>query len=91
MSIDAANKAAKSVSMCGEMAGDQRYVRLLLGLGLRAFSVNPESFLEVKQMINNSEIRSLTRLSNRMLKAKTSAEISLLLEQINGQNSFFSV
>ncbi|OUD14228.1 phosphoenolpyruvate--protein phosphotransferase [Thioflexithrix psekupsensis] len=84
MSIDAANKAAKSVSMCGEMAGDQRYVRLLLGLGLRAFSVNPESFLEVKQTINHSEIKGLIRLANRMLKAKTNEEVTSLLEQING-------
>jgi phosphotransferase system enzyme I (PtsI) len=71
--------------MCGEMASDSRYVRLLLGLGLRAFSVNPEAFLEVKQIINSSDMKGLSRLANRLLKAKTGTEILPLLEQINNR------
>jgi phosphotransferase system enzyme I (PtsI) len=84
MSIDAANKAAKPISMCGEMASDSRYVRLLLGLGLRSFSVHPSALLEIKQIINNSDITGLARLTNKILKTGSPLEILELLETING-------
>ncbi len=83
MSIDAAAKAGKPISMCGEMASDIRYVRLLLGLGLRSFSVNPEAFLEVKQIINNSDMNGLSLLANQVLQATSSADITDLLATIN--------
>lgn len=41
-------------SMCGEMAGDPRYTRLLLGLGLTHFSMHPNNLLAVKQVIQRS-------------------------------------
>ncbi|MDY6993155.1 MAG: putative PEP-binding protein, partial [Pseudomonadota bacterium] len=83
ISIEAAYKANKPISMCGEMASDSRYIRLLLGLGLRAFSVNPESFLEVKQLINNSDMKGLGRIANKMLKTCNQSELNQLLETIN--------
>ncbi|MCK5524460.1 MAG: phosphoenolpyruvate--protein phosphotransferase [Thiomargarita sp.] len=83
MSIDAAKKAEKPISMCGEMASDTRYIRLLMGLGLRSFSVNPEAFLEIKQIINNSSIEGLAPLSNKILNTAYQAEISKILETIN--------
>jgi phosphotransferase system enzyme I (PtsI) len=83
MSVDAAKSAGKSISMCGEMASDSRYVRLLLGLGLRSFSVNPESYLEVKQVIINSDISDLAHLATRMLNMSFQADIAELLEAIN--------
>lgn len=83
ISIDAANKANKAISMCGEMASDSRYVRLLLGLGLRSFSVHPEAFLEIKQIINNSDMTGLAQLANRTLKIYSPNEINKLLEIIN--------
>jgi len=84
MSIDASNKAGKSISMCGEMASDTRYVRLLLGLGLRTFSVNPEAFLEVKQIINNTQLNvTLTRQANKLLKTVSQLEMQRLLDHIN--------
>src|SRR5574337_198959 len=43
--------AGKPVSVCGEMAGDARYTRLLLGLGLRSFSMHPAQILAVKQEV----------------------------------------
>lgn len=83
MAIDAANGAGKPISLCGEMASDTRYVRLLLGLGLRSFSVHPEAFLEVKQVINQSEVVELTLLLNRILNTTCFSEITDLLEEIN--------
>jgi phosphoenolpyruvate-protein phosphotransferase (PTS system enzyme I) len=83
MSIDAAVKVDKPISMCGEMASDSRYVRLLLGLGLRYFSVNPEAFLEVKQIINNSDMKGLSQRTNEILQTSSPTEITERLEAIN--------
>jgi phosphotransferase system enzyme I (PtsI) len=83
MSIDAAVKVGKPISMCGEMASDSRYVRLLLGLGLRYFSVNPEAFLEVKQIINNSDMKGLSQRTNEILQTSSPTEITERLEAIN--------
>ena len=49
------------VAMCGEMAGDRRYTRLLLGLGLTEFSMHPSSVLEVKRLIIESDVAHLRR------------------------------
>lgn len=81
--IRAAADDKTPVSMCGEMAGDRRYIRLLLGMGLRSFSVNPKSILEVKEIITGSNLRSLTRLTNKILKTAHQDEINALLEQLN--------
>ncbi|OQY45079.1 MAG: phosphoenolpyruvate--protein phosphotransferase [Candidatus Parabeggiatoa sp. nov. 2] len=83
MSIDGATKVGKPISMCGEMASDSRYVRLLLGLGLRSFSVNPEAFLEIKKIINNSNMKGLARFAKKILKTSSQADIADLLETIN--------
>ncbi len=58
-----------SVAVCGEMAGDSRYTRLLLALGLREFSMHPGHLLEVKQVIRKTDIpratAALTKWLNR--------------------------
>ncbi|MEM7020543.1 MAG: phosphoenolpyruvate--protein phosphotransferase [Pseudomonadota bacterium] len=81
--IKTAKNAGKSVSMCGEMASDQRYVRLLLGMGLRNFSVNPESLLEVKEVINGSRLRGLKRMADRVLNSEGSEEAEEWLTRMN--------
>jgi phosphotransferase system enzyme I (PtsI) len=83
ISIEAANKANKPISMCGEMAGDSRYIRLLLGLGLRSFSVHPEAFLEVKKIINSTDLTGLALLASQVVKTGSPSEISRLVEVIN--------
>lgn len=82
-SIIEANKAGKAIGMCGEMASDPRYIRLLLGLGLRTFSVNPESFLEIKKIIANTDMKGLSRQANRMLRTYSQADMISLLDTIN--------
>lgn len=69
------------VAMCGEMAGDARYTRLLLALGLRNFSVHPASLLEVKQIILESETGNLDEMARRALAADCGAEVAALLEE----------
>jgi phosphotransferase system enzyme I (PtsI) len=49
----------KDVSVCGEMAGDVSMTRLLLGLGLRSFSMHPSQILAVKQRLLVSDTRRL--------------------------------
>ncbi|MGN6900642.1 phosphoenolpyruvate--protein phosphotransferase, partial [Neisseria sp. P0017.S010] len=52
--IRTANRMEKGVSICGEMAGDTVFTRLLLGMGLRRFSMNPNNLLSVKNIILHS-------------------------------------
>ncbi len=77
------HQADKPVSMCGEMAGDPRYVRLLLGLGLRYFSVNPETLLEVKHIIRHSDLNKLRPLAKQVLNSQDSHQIEDLVAQMN--------
>lgn len=79
MTIGAGKKAGKPVAMCGEMAGEKEYTQLLLGLGLREFSVHPATLLEVKKIINDTSIGELKKLTTAALKATNGAEINLLL------------
>jgi phosphotransferase system enzyme I (PtsI) len=78
--IEAGDRAGRPVSMCGEMAGDPRYVRLLLALGLREFSVHPAALLEIKQIINNSDTRELVRLQPDILACVSGTSVAALLE-----------
>ncbi len=79
--INAGLAAHIPVAMCGEMAGDIRYVRLLLALGLRCFSVHPASVLEVKQIIMESDLKELRELARRALTASSGAEVAAVLEE----------
>ena len=56
LTIQAGTRFGIPVAMCGEMAGDPRFTRLLLGLGLTEFSMHPASILEVKRQIIEADI-----------------------------------
>lgn len=71
------------VAMCGEMAGDSSYTRLLLGLGLREFSVHPNVLLEVKEVITNSDISRLKRLVHRVMRTTRPGNRAALVEELN--------
>ena len=53
------NRQSKGVSVCGEMAGDVGLTRLLLGLGLRSFSMHPAQILAVKQEVLRADAGKL--------------------------------
>ncbi|MEW8681679.1 MAG: phosphoenolpyruvate--protein phosphotransferase [Candidatus Thiodiazotropha endolucinida] len=57
--IDAANRADIPVSMCGEMAGEPRYARLLIGMGLRELSMQPSALLEARELVRQSSLATL--------------------------------
>jgi phosphotransferase system enzyme I (PtsI) len=81
--IRAGRSSGIQVAMCGEMAGDSRYTRLLLGLGLKEFSVHPNALLEIKQVINESHVGDLRKQSARVMRAATSARRDDLIEEMN--------
>ena len=82
--IDAAARCHIPVAMCGEMAGDLRYVRLLLGLGLREFSVHPATLLEVKRIVNSTSFGAVSTLAAELLNSRSQSEAQELLIAING-------
>lgn len=57
--INAGQRAGKSVSVCGEMAGDAKLTRLLLGMGLTEFSMHPRQLLDVKQEILSAHTNAI--------------------------------
>ncbi len=71
------------VSLCGEMAGDPAYTRLLLGLGLRQFSMHPANILEVKRAIISTDVRKVEKLARSMMRAASPHRTQLLLDRIN--------
>lgn len=69
MTIMAGKKAGIDVAVCGEMAGDIKLTRLLLGMGLREFSMHPAQLLAVKQEILNSDLAALTTHTRKIMRA----------------------
>ncbi|MFI4980795.1 MAG: phosphoenolpyruvate--protein phosphotransferase [Nevskiales bacterium] len=79
MTIEAGEQSGVPVAMCGEMAGDPRHTRLLLGLGLTEFSMHPASVLEVKRIIMESNVAELRRQAQRVLAARGMREFQDLV------------
>ncbi|MCO5101668.1 MAG: phosphoenolpyruvate--protein phosphotransferase [Burkholderiaceae bacterium] len=69
MTIRAARRAGKPVAVCGEMAGDWGATHLLLGMGLREFSMHPASLLRVKREILRADVAQLAPRVTRLLQA----------------------
>ena len=68
--IQAANAAGKPVCVCGEMAGDTTFTRLLLGMGLRSFSMHPAQILAVKQEIVRADVSKLEGWAQQVMQAE---------------------
>ncbi len=83
MTIRAANKAGKPVSVCGEMAGDASLTRLLLGFGLRQFSMHPAHILSIKRQVLQTNLPRLGTLVRKILASSDSEQIVPLLAKLN--------
>ena len=81
--ISAGIKNKIPVSLCGEMAGDPNYTRLLLGLGLKSFSMHPSAIPEVKNIIINSDLTKLDKLSKKIVSCDSSIEKNKLIKKLN--------
>ena len=82
MTIDAGKKADIPVSMCGEMASDTLYTRLLLGMGLEYFSVQANALLEIKHIIVNSTLNNLQKETQSIMALYDSNEIKSRVQQL---------
>jgi phosphotransferase system enzyme I (PtsI) len=80
--IATASKSGVPVSVCGEMAGDTKLTRLLLGMGLREFSMHPTQLLAVKQEILNSDLNEIAPHMKKILKTMEPAAITAAVEQL---------
>jgi phosphotransferase system enzyme I (PtsI) len=83
MTIDAGHVAGIPVAMCGEMAGDPRYTRLLLGMGLREYSMHHTALQEVKSVVNNSSMASLAPLVQELLEKTEAVHIPDRVDSLN--------
>ena len=82
MTISAGAKADVPVAVCGEVAGDIKLTRLLLGLGLREFSMHPAQLLSVKQEILNSDITLLEPPVKRIMRNYEAVAIAEAVERL---------
>jgi phosphoenolpyruvate-protein phosphotransferase (PTS system enzyme I) len=82
MTIEAGRAVGTPVALCGEMAGDPRYTRLLLGLGLREFSVHPSALLEIKHIINRTNVAEAGALSQELLQTPSAQRRNELLQTL---------
>jgi len=80
--IATGHKAGLDVAVCGEMAGDVKLTRLLLGMGLREFSMHPAQLLAVKQEILNTDLAAVTTRTRRILRAMEPNEIATAVESL---------
>ncbi len=83
LTLQAGRRANIPVAMCGEMAGDARYTRLLLGMGLQEFSAHPSNLLEIKQIINHSKISDLEKPTKKILSTTVPDKIALMVDALN--------
>jgi phosphotransferase system enzyme I (PtsI) len=81
--IRGANRANVPVAVCGEMAGDVRLTRVLLGFGLRQFSMHPAYLLEVKQQVLKSDLDQAMVYAQKMLKSDDPEKLAQLLARMN--------
>jgi phosphotransferase system enzyme I (PtsI) len=82
MTIAAGHKAGIDVAVCGEMAGDVKLTRLLLGMGLREFSMHPAQLLSVKQEILNSDLARIIPQTRKIMRSMEPNVIADAVEQL---------
>jgi phosphotransferase system enzyme I (PtsI) len=81
--IQTATRGGVPVAVCGEMAGDLQLTRLLLGLGLRNFSMHPSQLLPIKERILRTNLAEVQALAQRVLRASDPAKTKELLARLN--------
>lgn len=81
MAIDGAHKSKVFCGMCGEAASDERFIPLLVGLGLDEFSMNPTKILNSRKMIRDLNHKECKKLVQEILKMSSAREIKARLEE----------
>ncbi|MBI5451086.1 MAG: phosphoenolpyruvate--protein phosphotransferase [Gammaproteobacteria bacterium] len=83
LTIQAGAEAGVPVALCGEMAGDPRYTRLLLGMGLREFSMTPAMLPRIKQIILTTRLADTERRVQELWQKVDSDEIAVGVDNLN--------
>ena len=83
LAIASAKKAEVGIAVCGEMAGDPQFTRMLLGMGLTNFSMHPAHLLAIKQRVLSSDLASARQIAERMRRTDEPAKLVSLLERLN--------
>ncbi len=86
MTVDIAEKANIPVSICGEMAGDYQLTRLLLGLGIRHFSMQISQLLKVKQEVLQSNLKLLKPKVDQILAINEEEDIVTAVRNLNRES-----
>ena len=73
--ISAANALGKEVCVCGEMAGDTAVTKLLLGLGLRSFSMQPAQILAIKQEVLRADTAQLAAWAQQVIESENPSDM----------------
>ncbi|WP_154837920.1 phosphoenolpyruvate--protein phosphotransferase [Staphylococcus sp. Marseille-Q1834] len=81
--IEASHKEGKWTGMCGEMAGDETAIPLLLGLGLDEFSMSATSILKARRQINGLSKNEMAELAHRAINCATQDEVKDLVNNIS--------
>jgi phosphotransferase system enzyme I (PtsI) len=81
--IQTATRGGCPVAVCGEMAGDLQLTRLLLGLGLRNFSMHPSQLLAIKERILGTRLADVQTMAQRILRTTDPAKTRVLLAELN--------
>jgi phosphotransferase system enzyme I (PtsI) len=81
--IHTAVRARTPVAVCGEMAGDLALTRLLLGFGLRNFSMHPAQLLAIKERVLRTDLAAAGPLAHKVLRSTDAAKTRELLAKLN--------
>jgi len=82
-SISICNRLGVPISVCGEMAGEPVFTRLLLSFGLREFSMNSTQVPSIKQRVLSTNLPGIALLSQKLLRASDPLKIRDLLDKLN--------
>lgn len=81
--ITTAEKAGIPISVCGEMAGSPIFTRLLLGMGLKTFSMHPSQILEIKSRVMQADVNEIIPQVRRILRLEEPNKIREAVEKLN--------
>ena len=83
LTIKSAHRYKKSIAVCGEMAGEPKLTKLLIGMGVEQLSMHPSHILSVKEKVLNSSIKNIKSSVLRLLNLNEVDKIETLLKKIN--------
>ena len=81
MAVKAARDSGRSIGMCGQMSGNPIYTMLLLGLGMRSFSVTPAAVPEIKRVVRSVSIEQCERAADHVRALENSRDVKTFLKE----------